>query len=78
MRLQRLLDDDHEDEGGDGSRTEEERAVLADLAGLDWSERLSAALGGGARAVDDAIDDALIEGVVRRVGDDRRRPCRSR
>ena len=72
MRLQRLLDDDHEDEGPDGGGTEEERAVEADLAGLDWLEGLSGALGDGTRAVDDAIDDALVEGVVGGVGDDDR------
>ena len=56
-----LLHGDDEDEGADGGRPEEQRAVLLDLAGLHGAQRLAAALGAVPAAVDGAVDDLLVE-----------------
>ena len=58
------LDDDDEDGGEDGRAGEEEGGVLLHAPGLHLAEALAAALGSGARAVDDGVDDALVDLVV--------------
>src|SRR5438034_752220 len=60
VRFIPLLDGDDEDEGTEGGGAEEESPVLLDLAGLDGSQRLAAAFGGGAAAVHDAVDHLLV------------------
>src|SRR5215471_593096 len=64
VRCIRLLHGDDEDEGAEGSGTEEQGAVLLDPAGLHRPQRLPALLGGRAAGVHDAVDDALIDVLV--------------
>src|SRR5215211_2937540 len=61
VRFIPLLHGDDEDEGAEGSRAEQESPVLLDLAGLHGTQRLAAAFGCGAAAVDDAVDHLLVE-----------------
>src|SRR6187401_2963022 len=56
--------DDHENEGADGGRGEQEGAVLADLARLDGLQGAARAGGGLARPVDRTVDDALVDVAV--------------
>src|SRR5215831_11527769 len=64
VRCIRLLHGDDEDEGAEGSGTEEQGAVLLDPARLHRPQRLPALLGGRAAGVHDAVDDALIDVLV--------------
>src|SRR5882762_9672565 len=62
------LDREHEGEGQHRGRSEEERPVLLDLAGLDGAEQTAEAVGPEAAAVDGAIDRTLVDVLVRPVG----------
>src|SRR5882762_6692692 len=57
------LDREHEGEGQHRGRSEEERPVLLDLAGLDGAEQTAEAVGPEAAAVDGAVEHALVEPV---------------
>src|SRR3954462_8677713 len=61
VRFIPLLDGDDEDEGAQGGRSEQDRSVLLDLAGLHRAQGLAAALGGGAAAVHDPVHHLLVE-----------------
>ena len=61
--------DDHENEGADGGRGEQQGAVLADLAGLDGLQRAAGAAGALAGAVDRSVDHALVDVAVHPAAD---------
>src|SRR4051794_2697365 len=56
-----LLHGDDENEGADGSRPEEDRSVLLDLARLHRAQRLAAFLRRRGAAVHDTVDHSLVE-----------------
>ena len=64
--------------GADGSRAEEQGAVLADLAGLHGSQRRAGAGGDGAGAVDRAIDDPLVDVAIDELAEAAAEPTRRR
>src|SRR5262245_19895080 len=64
MRVRWLLDDDHEDEGGDAGRGEEQGAVLLDLAGLHGAQPRARLLGDEAGAVHGPVDEGLVDVAV--------------
>ena len=55
----------HDEDGGEQGRAGEQvGAVGLDLAGLLLAQELTRALGGGAGAVDDGVDHALVDVLV--------------